>query len=143
VKIPRIIPRRPPNLPTATNIQSSTSSSSSSNTSSPTKTKQHHPPCSQNPILPLHELDNSTNDMMPKWAQDCFYRTVVLGLKPLLLQDIPASPIKHSTSTSSVESSDSLETTSELLNNKKDIQIRRSISIPDYKQIETTKNKEK
>ncbi len=142
-KIPRV-PRRPPNLPTATNIQSSTSSSSSSsNTSSPTKTKQHHPPFSQESNLPLRELDNSTNDQMPKWAQDCFYRTVVLGLKPLLLQDIPASPIKHSTSTSSMESSDSLETTSELLNNKNEIQMRRSISIPDYKQIETTKNKEK
>jgi hypothetical protein len=143
VKISRA-PRRPPNLPTSTNIQCSTSSSSSSsNTSSPTKTKQTHVPCSQDSILPLRELDNSTNDMMPKWAQDCFYRTVVLGLKPLLLQDIPASPIKHSTSTSSMESSDSLETTSELLNNNKETQVRRSISIPDYKQIETTKNKEK
>jgi hypothetical protein len=143
VKNPRI-PRRPPNLPThSNNQQPSSSSSSSSNTSSPTKTKQHLPPCLQESISPLCELDNSTNDLMPKWAQDCFYRTVVLGLKPLLLQDIPASPIKHSTSTSSIESSDSLETTSELLNNQKEIQIRRSISIPDYKQIETTKNKEK
>jgi len=143
VKVPRI-PRRPPNLPTTTttNIQSS-SSSSSSNTSSPLKNKQHLPPCLQESILPLHDLDNSTNDLMPKWAQDCFYRTVVLGLKPLLLQDVPSSPIKHSTSTSSIETSDSLETTSELLNNQKEIQIRRSISIPDYKQIETTKNKEK
>jgi hypothetical protein len=143
VKIPRI-PRRPPNLPTATNIQSlSSSSSSSSNTSSPIKNKQHLPPCLQESILPLRELDNSTNDLMPKWAQDCFYRTVVLGLKPLLLQDVPSSSIKHSTSTSSIETSDSLETTSELLNNQNEIQIQRSISIPDYKQIETTKNKEK
>ncbi len=142
VKISRI-PRRPPNLPTATNIQSSSSSSASSNTSSPTKNKQHLPTCLQESILPLHELDNSTNDLMPKWAQDCFYRTVVLGLKPLLLQDIPSSPIKHSTSTSSIESSDSLETTSELLNHRKETKVRRSISIPDYKHIETTKNKEK
>lgn len=80
---------------------------------------------------------------MPKWAQDCFYRTVVLGLKPLLLQDIPPSPAKHSASTSSLESSDSIEATSELLNNQKEIQIRRSISIPDYKQIEAAKNNEK
>jgi hypothetical protein len=80
---------------------------------------------------------------MPKWAQDCFYRTVVLGLKPLHLQDIPSSPIKHSTSTSSIESSNSLETTSELINNSKEIKIRRSLSIPDYKQIEITKNKQK
>ena len=80
---------------------------------------------------------------MPKWAQDCFYRTVVLGLKPLLLQDIPSSPAKPSTSTSSLDSSDSIEVTSELLNNQKEIQIRRSTSIPDYKQIEEAKNNEK
>ncbi|CAF4075090.1 unnamed protein product [Rotaria sp. Silwood2] len=145
VKIPRV-PRRPPNLPTTTttmtaNIQSS-SSSSSSNNSSPTKPKQHLPSCLQDSILPLRELDNSTNDLMPKWAQDCFYRTVVLGLKPLLLHDIPSSPLKHSTSTSSIESSDSLETTSELSNNQKQIKVRRSISIADYKQIETKTNKE-
>jgi hypothetical protein len=80
---------------------------------------------------------------MPKWAQDCFYRTVVLGLKPLLLQDIPSSTIKtmkHSSSTCSIESSDSLETASELqackLNtNQKEMKVRRSISIPDYKQL--------
>ncbi|CAF4330195.1 unnamed protein product, partial [Adineta steineri] len=88
------VSRRPPNLPTATNIQSSSSSSStSSNTSSPTKTKQHLSPSLQESIIPLHELDNSSNDLMPKWAQDCFYRTVVLGLKPLLLQDIPSTRI--------------------------------------------------
>jgi hypothetical protein len=142
VKISRI-PRRPPNLPTATNIQSSSSSSASSNTSSPTKNKQHLPTCLQESILPLHELDNSTNDLMPKWAKDCFYRTVVLGLKPLLLQDIPSSPIKHSASTSSIESSDSLEITSEVLNNQKPVKIRRSSSIPDYKQLETNKTIQK
>ncbi|CAF3449624.1 unnamed protein product [Rotaria sp. Silwood1] len=146
VKIPRV-PRRPPNLPTTTttmttNTQTS-SSPSSSNSSSPIKIQQHLPSCLQDSILPLRELDNSTNDLMPKWAQDCFYRTVVLGLKPLLLQDIPSSPLKHSTSTSSIESSDSLETTSELLNNQKQIKVRRSISISDYKQIETKTNKEK
>jgi hypothetical protein len=157
VKISRV-PRRPPNLPTACHIPSSTSSSSSSNTSSPTKTNQTKendqtkqfllPPSSssslQESVLPLRELDNTTNDLMPKWAQDCFYRTVVLGLKPLLLQDIPSSPNKppqRSSSTCSIESSDSLETTSELqactLNddNQKDIKVRRSISIPDYRQI--------
>jgi hypothetical protein len=141
IKNPRI-PRRPPHLPAATNIQSS-SSSSSSNTSSPIKTKSHLPLSLQESVLPLHELDKSPNDLMPKWAQDCFYRTVVLGLKPLLLQDIPSSPIKHSTSISSIESSDSIETTNELLNNQKEIKIQRSISIPDYKQIEIKKNKEK
>ncbi|CAF5157707.1 unnamed protein product, partial [Rotaria sp. Silwood1] len=125
-----------------TNTQTS-SSPSSSNSSSPIKIQQHLPSCLQDSILPLRDLDNSTNDLMPKWAQDCFYRTVVLGLKPLLLQDIPSSPLKHSTSTSSIESSDSLETTSELLNNQKQIKVRRSISISDYKQIETKTNKEK
>jgi hypothetical protein len=157
IKISRVT-RRPPNLPTATNNQSSTSSSTSSNTSSPTKTnrtkendqtKQYlHPTSSsslQESILPLRQLDNTTNDLMPKWAQDCFYRTVVLGLKPLLLQDIPQSPnkpTKRSSSTCSIESSDSLETTSELQactlnddNNQKEIKLRRSISIPDYRQI--------
>ena len=134
--------RRPPNLPATTNVQSS-SSSSSSNTTSPIKTKSHLPPSLQDSILPLRELDKSPNDLMPKWAQDCFYRTVVLGLKPLLLQDIPASPLKHSASTSSNESSDSIETTNELLNNQKETKIQRSISIPDYKQIEIKKNKEK
>ncbi|CAF5218497.1 unnamed protein product, partial [Rotaria magnacalcarata] len=137
------VPRRSPNLPTTVaTINTQSSSSSSSNNSSPSKSKQHLPPCLQDSILPLRELDNSTDDLMPKWAQDCFYRTVVLGLKPLLLQDIPASPLKHSTSTSSIESSDSLETTSELVNNQKQIKIRRSISISDYKQIETKPNKE-
>ncbi|CAF3325604.1 unnamed protein product [Rotaria socialis] len=137
------VPRRPPNLPTTVaTINTQSSSSSSSNNSSPSKSKQHLPPCLQDSILPLRELDNSTNDLMPKWAQDCFYRTVVLGLKPLLLQDIPASPLKHSTSTSSIESSDSLETTSELVNSQKQIKIRRSVSISDYKQIETKTNKE-
>jgi len=136
-----LIPRRPPHLPTATTIQSS--SSSSSNTSSPTKPKQHLPPSLQESILPLHELDNSTNDLMPKWAKDCFYRTVVLGLKPLLLQDIPSSPIKHSASTSSIESSDSLEISSEVLNNQKPVKMRRSSSIPDYKQLETNKTVQK
>ena len=123
VKISRV-PRRPPNLPTATNQPSSTSSSTSSNTSSPTKnnqtkendeTKQY--PHQTSSSLPLRQLDNTANDLMPKWAQDCFYRTVVLGLKPLLLQDIPSSPSKppkRSSSTCSIESSDSLETTSEL-----------------------------
>jgi len=140
VKINRI-PRRPPNLPTTNAMQTSTSSSSSSsNSSSPTKLQQHL----TETISPSSKLDNSTNDSMPKWAQDCFYRTVVLGLKPLLLQDIPSSPIKHATSSSSIESSDSLETTSEVVViNQKDIQIRRSLSIQDYKQIDTTNNKEK
>jgi hypothetical protein len=153
IKISRLS-RRPPNLPTATNNQSSTSSSTSSNTSSPTKinqtkendqTKQYLHPTSSS-ILPLRQLDNTTNDLMPKWAQDCFYRTVVLGLKPLLLQDIPSSPNKppkRSSSTCSIESSDSLETTSELQactlnddnNNQKEMKLRRSISIPDYRQI--------
>jgi hypothetical protein len=154
VKISRVS-RRPPNLPTATNNQSSTSSSASSNTSSPTKTNQTkendqtkqylHPTSllSQESVLPLRQLDNTTNDLMPKWAQDCFYRTVVLGLKPLLLQDIPGSPsrpTKRSSSTCSIESSDSLETANELqactLNdnqNSKEIQVRRSVSIPDYR----------
>ncbi|CAF0943275.1 unnamed protein product [Rotaria sordida] len=145
VKNPRV-PRRPPNLPITTTIATtntqSSSSPSSSNSSSPTKTKQHLPSCLQDSILPLRELDNSTNDLMPKWAQDCFYRTVVLGLKPLLLQDIPSSPLKYSTSTSSIESSDSLEATSELLNNQKQIKVRRSISISDYKPIEIKTNKE-
>ncbi|CAF1595930.1 unnamed protein product, partial [Adineta ricciae] len=158
VKISRV-PRRPPNLPTAPNVPSSSSSTSSSNTSSPTKLNQtkenaqtkkyHHPPSNsslqESTSLPLRELDNTTNDQMPKWAQDCFYRTVVLGLKPLLLQDIPGSPsrpAKRSSSTCSVESSDSLETANDLqactLNdndNSKDIKVRRSISIPDYRQI--------
>jgi hypothetical protein len=159
IKISRVS-RRPPNLPTAINNQSSTSSSASSNTSSPTKinqtkendqTKQYIHPTSSSSLqesgLPLRQLDNTTNDLMPKWAQDCFYRTVVLGLKPLLLQDIPGSPSKppkRSSSTCSVESSDSLETTSELQactlndnnnNNEKEIKVRRSISIPDYRQI--------
>jgi hypothetical protein len=152
VKISRVS-RRPPNLPTATINQSSTSSSSSS---SPTKTNQtkendqtkqylHPSSLSQESVLPLRQLDNTTNDLMPKWAQDCFYRTVVLGLKPLLLQDIPGSPnkpTKRSSSTCSIESSDSLETTNELqactLNdnqNAKEIQVRRSVSIPDYRKI--------
>jgi hypothetical protein len=154
VKISRL-PRRPPNLPTATSIQSSTSSSASSNTSSPTKTNQTkenaetkqylHSSSLQESVLPLRQLDNTTNDLMPKWAQDCFYRTVVLGLKPLRLQDIPSSPNKppkRSSSTCSVESSDSLETTNELqactLNdndNSNEIKVRRSISIPDYRHI--------
>ncbi|CAF1232697.1 unnamed protein product [Rotaria sordida] len=161
VKISRV-PRRPPNLPTASAIQSSSSSSSSSstssNSSSPTKnnqtkenheTKQFiHPTSSlQESVLPLRELDNTTNDLMPKWAQDCFYRTVVLGLKPLLLHDIPSSPnkpTKRSSSTCSIESSDSLETTSDLQactlndnnnNNQKELKVRRSVSIPDYRQI--------
>jgi hypothetical protein len=157
IKISRVS-RRPPNLPTATNNQSSTSSSASSNASSPTKinqtkendqTKKYIHPTSSSSLqesgLPLRQLDNTTNDLMPKWAQDCFYRTVVLGLKPLLLQDIPGSPNKppkRSSSTCSVESSDSLETTSELQactlndnNNEKEIKVRRSISIPDYRQI--------
>jgi hypothetical protein len=157
VKISRVT-RRPPNLPTATSIQSSSSSSTSSNTSSPTKTNQtkendqtkkyiHSTSSSlQESVLPLRQLDNTANDLMPKWAQDCFYRTVVLGLKPLLLQDIPGSPnkpAKRSSSTCSVESSDSLETASELqactLNddtkNQNEIKVRRSISIPDYRQI--------
>lgn len=159
VKISRIT-RRPPNLPTASTVQSSSSSSSSptsSVTSSPTKTnnqtkenqetKQYpHPPStsSQEPGLPLRELDNTSNDLMPKWAQDCFYRTVVLGLKPLLLQDIASSPnksAKRSSSTCSIESSDSLETANDLqactLNDKtpKEIKVRRSISIPDYRKI--------
>jgi hypothetical protein len=156
VKISRIS-RRPPNLPTATNNQSSTSSSTSSNTSSPTKinqtkendqTKKYiHPTSSsslQESVLPLRQLDNTTNDLMPKWAQDCFYRTVVLGLKPLLLKDIQSSPNKtpkRTSSTCSIESSDSLETASELQactlndNNQKEIKVRRSISIPDYRQI--------
>lgn len=146
IKISRV-PRRPPNLPTTTtvttNTQSSSSSSSSSTNSSPIKSKQHLPNCLQDSILPLRELDNSTHDLMPKWAQDCFYRTVVLGLKPLLLQDIPASPLKNSASTSSIESSDSLETTSELINNPKQITLRRSMSISDYKQMQITTNKEK
>ncbi|CAF1144497.1 unnamed protein product [Adineta steineri] len=152
VKISRV-PRRPPNLPTAPNPPLSSSSSASSNTSSPTKTNQtkendetkQYVHSTSNSSLPLRELDNTANDLMPKWAQDCFYRTVVLGLKPLLLQDIPSSPnkpTKRSSSTCSVESSDSLETTNELqactLNdndNQKEIKIRRSISIPDYRQI--------
>ncbi|CAF4281197.1 unnamed protein product, partial [Rotaria magnacalcarata] len=156
VKISRIT-RRPPNLPTASTIQSSSSSSASSNTSSPTKsnqtkenheTKQYlHPSSSSlsDSVLPLRELDNTTNDLMPRWAQDCFYRTVVLGLKPLLLQDIassPNKPTKRSTSTCSIDSSDSLETTNDLQactlndnNTPKEIRVRRSISIPDYRQI--------
>ena len=155
VKISRVS-RRPPNLPTATINQSSTSSSSSSNTSSPTKTNQtkendqtkqyiHPSSLSQESVLPLRQLDNTTNDLMPKWAQDCFYRTVVLGLKPLLLQDIPGSPsrpVKRSSSRCSLESSDSLEATNELqactLNdsqNVKETPVRRSISIPDYRKI--------
>ncbi|CAF1147995.1 unnamed protein product [Adineta steineri] len=138
------VSRRPPNLPTATNIHASSSSSSStsSNTSSPTKTKQHLSPSLQESIIPLHELDNSSNDLMPKWAQDCFYRTVVLGLKPLLLQDIPSTPAKHSTSTSSMESSDSLEITNQLINNQTDMKLQRSLSIPDYTQIELTQSKQ-
>lgn len=141
------IPRRPANLPTATNTLSSSSSSSSSSTSSPTKTKetkQHFSPSIQGSSLLLHESNETPSDLMPKWAQDCFYRTVVLGLKPLLLEDIPSSPIKtmkHSSSACSIESSDSLETASELQacilnnnNNQKEIKVRRSISIPDYKQ---------
>ena len=163
VKLSRMA-RRPPNLPTVSNVQSSsissTSSSTSSSASSPTKTsqtkenheiKQYLPPSSsfsmQESILPLRELDNTTNDHMPKWAQDCFYRTVVLGLKPLLLQDMSSSPNKptqRSSSTCSVESSDSLEATSDLQactlndtnnNNRKEIQVRRSISISDYRNI--------
>lgn len=160
VKISRVS-RRPPNLPTAITHQSSSSSSASSNTSSPTKTNQTkendqskqypHPTSSStlsDSVLPLRQLDNTTNDLMPKWAQDCFYRTVVLGLKPLLLEDIPGSPsrpTKRSSSTCSIESSDSLETTSELqactLNDEenrqkeKEIQIRRSLSTPDYRPI--------
>ena len=144
-RVPRL-PRRPPNLPTAANIPSSStsSSSSSSSTSSPTKSKQHLSPTLPESTVPLRELnDSNTTDLMPKWAQDCFYRTVVLGLKPLLLQDVPPSPSKHSTSSSSLESSDSIETTSELLTNQKEIQVRRSISIPDYKQIEAVKNNDK
>lgn len=155
VKISRVS-RRPPNLPPATTHQSSSSSSASSNTSSPTKTNQTkendqskqypHPTSSSTlseSVLPLRQLDNTTNDLMPKWAQDCFYRTVVLGLKPLLLEDIPGSPsrpTKRSSSTCSIESSDSLETTSELqactLNDEeKDMQIRRSLSTPNYRPI--------
>ena len=157
VKISRVT-RRPPNLPTAAHVQSSTSSSASSSASSPTKnhqtkendqTKKYLLPPSASPsqesALPLRQLDNTSNDLMPRWAQDCFYRTVVLGLKPLLLQDIPASPNKppkRSSSSCSIESSDSLETASELqactLNDSraKDIQVRRSMSIPDYRQIQ-------
>ena len=153
VKISRIS-RRPPNLPPAPIIQSC-SSSASSNNSSPTKTSQtkesdqtqqyhHHHPTS----LPLRQLDNTntTEDLMPKWAQDCFYRTVVLGLKPLLLEDIPSSPnkpTKRTSSTCSIESSDSLETANELqactLNDTKttpkDSNVRRSLTVPDYRQI--------
>ena len=86
---------------------------------------------------------------MPRWAQDCFYRTVVLGLKPLLLQDIPSSPNKppqRSSSTCSIESTDSLETASELqactLNDKqkKDTPVRRSLSIPDYREVKEDEN---
>ena len=159
VKISRVS-RRPPNLPTTTNQQLSTSSSSS-NTSSPTKTNQTkendqskqypHPNSSSilsDSILPLRPLDNTSNDLMPKWAQDCFYRTVVLGLKPLLLEDIPGSPsrpTKRSSSACSIESSDSLETTSELqactLNDEencqktKEMHIHRSLSTSDYRPI--------
>lgn len=81
---------------------------------------------------------------MPRWAQDCFYRTVVLGLKPLLLQDIPSSPNKppkRSSSTCSIESTDSLETANDLQactlsdNQSKGTPVRRSVSIPDYRQM--------
>lgn len=163
VKISRVS-RRPPNLPAPTNLQSSTSSTSSSNSSSPTKTNQtkendqskqySHSTSSSilsDSILPLRQLDNTNNDLMPKWAQDCFYRTVVLGLKPLLLEDIPGSPsrpTKRSSSACSIESSDSLETASELqactLNDNencqkdKEIQIRRSLSTSDYRPIKQT-----
>ena len=156
IKISRVT-RRPPALPTTCHPPSSTSSSASSNASSPTKslqskendqTKQFHhhhtSPSSTETTLPLRQLDNTNNDLMPRWAQDCFYRTVVLGLKPLLLHDIPASPNKppqRSSSTCSIESTDSLETASELqacsLNDthSKGTPVRRSISIPDYRQM--------
>ena len=111
------LPRRPPNLPIA-----SMNSSSSSNSSSPMKS-----------------LSKDDDDQMPKWAQDCFYRTVVLGLKPVLLQDRPSTPppLKTSTSTCSIDSSDLSEITSELqsyslAHQTKDPQVRRSVSIPDY-----------
>ena len=74
---------------------------------------------------------------MPKWAQDCFYQTVVLGLKPLLLQDNSPSSIKHCSSTSSVKSSDSLETTSEFKSSPKEIQLQQRRSVSDYKEIES------
>ncbi|CAF1482975.1 unnamed protein product [Adineta ricciae] len=137
------VSRRPPNLPTPANVQLSTTSSSSSNASSPTKPKRHLSPSLQETVLPLPALDTSSNDLMPKWAQDCFYRTVVLGLKPLLLQDAPSSsPKKHSTSTSSMESSDSLEITNELINNLNELPIRRSLSVSDNPQADTTKSKQ-
>ena len=162
IKISRVT-RRPPTLPTTCQVPSTSTSSSSasSNASSPTKSLQtkendqtqqyhHHPPppsSSSSSSLPLRQLDNTSNDLMPRWAQDCFYRTVVLGLKPLLLHDIPASPNKppqRSSSTCSIESTDSLETASEFqacsLNDTqaKDSPVRRSISIPDYRQMKQT-----
>ncbi|UJR30309.1 hypothetical protein I4U23_017846 [Adineta vaga] len=138
------VSRRPPNLPTpANNLLLSATSSSSSNASSPTKLKQYLSSSLQESTLPSATLDTSTNDLMPKWAQDCFYRTVVLGLKPLLLQDIPSSssPKKHSTSTSSMESSDSLDVTNELINNLNEMPIRRSLTILDYPPTEINKHK--
>ena len=155
IKISRV-PRRPPNLPTACHVPSSASSSTSSNASSPTKSLQSkenneqsksylHPSSTpQESGLPLRQLDNTSSDLMPRWAQDCFYRTVVLGLKPLLLQDIPSSPNKppkRSSSTCSIESTDSLETANELQactlndNQSKGTPVRRSVSIPDYRQV--------
>ena len=70
-----------------------------------------HRPHRKNRVYPFDNWTNTSSDLMPRWAQDCFYRTVVLGLKPLLLQDIPSSPNKppkRSSSTCSIESTDSL-----------------------------------
>ena len=118
------LPRRPPNLPIA-----STTSSSSSTSTSPTKTR------------PKGDDDD---DQMPKWAQDCFYRTVVLGLKPVLLEDLPSSPtpppMKPSTSTCSIDSSDLSEITNEIQSYSL-AQVRRSVSIPDYQQVQPFKQK--
>ena len=145
--------RRPPNLPIATHNSHSTSTSTSSsstassNFSSPTKflPTEEHPPsiCIDTSTVPLRPLDNTNDDLMPKWAQDCFYRTVILGLKPLHLQDSPSSPIKiiqTSMSTCSIESSDSLDIHNELQacpvqRSALDVQVRRSVSIPDYRPL--------
>ncbi|CAF0905671.1 unnamed protein product, partial [Didymodactylos carnosus] len=192
-QIRRFKGKRPPNLPTSStsppsNPPAQSSSTSSSCTSSPTKNLENlqkekrpvSPRFFPPPPCPLRELNDQQHQPstptncfssldIPKWAKDCLYRTIVLGLSPLVIKDsCPSSSmtedtitnnspsvvltpqIPRSTSICSIESTDSLETTSEAppyqpaFNNDQnqndgELRVRRSISIPDYRHLQHQK----
>ncbi|CAF1395990.1 unnamed protein product, partial [Didymodactylos carnosus] len=188
----RLKVKRPPNLPKPStssppNPPLQLSSTSSSSASSPTKNSENlqkenqavsprfFPSAAPVPLRELndqqHQPSTSTNRFssldIPKWAKDCLYRTIVLGLSPLVIKDscssssatedtmtndsppviLTPSQIPRSSSICSIESTDSLETTSEvplyqtIFNDDQNQNdggsfVRRSMSIPDYRHLQ-------